>query len=74
MYKNIVFIYIIICIYLILEILKDTELTIKTIRGKTLDMRFEDIKTYSNKLQVFTYNTHKHNIKYIINDLQDKYF
>jgi len=38
------------------DILKDTELTIKTmnasLRGRNSDNRFEAIKTYSNKLQV----------------------
>jgi hypothetical protein len=41
---------------LITGILKDTELTIKTMnasmRGKNSDKRFEAIQTYSNKLQV----------------------
>lgn len=42
---------------IILDILKDTELTIKTmnasLRGRNSDNRFEAIKTYSNKLQVY---------------------
>lgn len=41
---------------LISGLLKDTELTIKTMnasmRGKNSDKRFEAIQTYSNKLQV----------------------
>jgi len=41
---------------IISDILKDTELTIKTmnasLRGRNSDKRFEAIKTYSNKLQV----------------------
>lgn len=41
---------------LYLDILKDTELTIKTMnvsmRGRNSDKRFEAIKTYSSKLQV----------------------
>lgn len=40
----------------ITDILKDTELTIKTMnasmRGRNSDQRFEAIKAYSNKLQV----------------------
>jgi len=42
---------------IISDILKDTELTIKTmnasLRGRNSDKRFEAIKTYSNKLQVY---------------------
>jgi len=42
---------------IISDILKDTELTIKTmnasLRGRNSDNRFEAIKTYSNKLQVY---------------------
>lgn len=48
---------------LITDILKDTELTIKTMnasmRGKNSDKRFEAIQIYSNKLQV------RINMKYI---------
>lgn len=44
------------CLNSISDILKDTELTIKTMnasmRGRNSDQRFEAIKTYSNKLQV----------------------
>jgi len=42
---------------IISDLLKDTELTIKTmnasLRGRNSDKRFEAIKTYSNKLQVY---------------------
>jgi len=42
---------------LISDILKDTELTIKTmnasLRSRNSDKRFEAIKAYSNKLQVY---------------------